>query len=303
VWFDSGVTHACVLRRRVLICVRRRTCTWRDQTSTVAGSSPRCSPASGPMVRRRTDSRAHPWLHGGRGGTQDVQVPRQHHPGAQGHDEPARSGCPAPVAGRRRTTATRSACPMRSSSAPADAYRRIRNTARFLLANLNGFDPAQDLLPPQETAAAPGPLGADAAARAAGGAAPGLRRLPVPPGLPRLHNFCANEMGGFYLDIIKDRQYTTRADSLPRRSAQSALYLHRRCAGALDGAVLSFTAEEIWENLAGRARETRCCWRPGGRALRLDCPPTAPSMRISGTRIVVGARGREPPSRVSARRR
>ena len=67
-----------------------------------------------------------------------------------------------------------------------------------------------------------------------------------------MHNFCSGELGGFYLDVIKDRQYTTQADSQPRRSAQTALYHLAEALACWIAPVLSFTAEEIWENLPGQ---------------------------------------------------
>ena len=67
----------------------------------------------------------------------------------------------------------------------------------------------------------------------------------------RAHNFCSGELGGFYLDIIKDRQYTTGADSFPRRSAQTALFHLAEALCRWIAPILSFTAEEIWENLPG----------------------------------------------------
>ncbi len=132
----------------------------------------------------------------------------------------------------------------------ADAYRRIRNTARFLLANLNGFEPQRDGVAPAQMLA--------------------LDRWVVDRALllqqeleeaydqyrfwnvySKVHNFCVQELGGFYLDIIKDRQYTTRADSLPRRSCQTALYHIAEALVRWIAPVLSFTAEEIWEHLPG----------------------------------------------------
>ncbi len=67
----------------------------------------------------------------------------------------------------------------------------------------------------------------------------------------KLHNFCANDLGGFYLDVIKDRQYTTQADSVARRSAQTAMYHIGEALVRWIAPILSFTAEEIWENLPG----------------------------------------------------
>ena len=67
----------------------------------------------------------------------------------------------------------------------------------------------------------------------------------------RVHNFCGGELGGFYLDIIKDRQYTTPTDSLARRSAQTALWHLAEALCRWVAPILSFTADEIWENLPG----------------------------------------------------
>src|SRR5690606_2246763 len=72
----------------------------------------------------------------------------------------------------------------------------------------------------------------------------------------KLHNFCSNDLGGFYLDVIKDRQYTTRADSRARRSAQTALYHIAEALVRWVAPILSFTAEEIWENLPGTRPES-----------------------------------------------
>jgi isoleucyl-tRNA synthetase len=154
-----------------------------------------------------------------------------------------------------------------------DAYRRIRNTARFLLANLAGFDPAQDMLPDEQLL----PLdrwALDAAARLQEDLRRAYDGYQFHLVCSRLHNFCANEMGGFYLDIIKDRQYTTRADSVPRRSAQTALY---RIADALArwmAPILSFTADEIWENLPGEREDSvlLAAWGPALARLPADSP-------------------------------
>ncbi|WP_375740180.1 isoleucine--tRNA ligase [Pseudomonas boanensis] len=137
----------------------------------------------------------------------------------------------------------------------ADAYRRIRNTARFLLANLNGFDPAKDLLPAADMLA----LDRWAVDRAL------LlqRELEEAYGeyrfwnvYSRVHNFCVQELGGFYLDIIKDRQYTTAADSVARRSCQTALFHIAEALVRWVAPILAFTAEEIWQYLPGERNES-----------------------------------------------
>ncbi|WP_348658583.1 class I tRNA ligase family protein, partial [uncultured Stutzerimonas sp.] len=72
----------------------------------------------------------------------------------------------------------------------------------------------------------------------------------------KVHNFCVQELGGFYLDIIKDRQYTTGADSLPRRSCQTALYHIAEALVRWIAPILSFTADEIWQYLPGERNES-----------------------------------------------
>ncbi len=137
----------------------------------------------------------------------------------------------------------------------ADAYRRLRNTSRFLLANLNGFDPDSNLLDPEQMLC----LDRWALER--------TRKLQEQVRLAYesyefhriyqlAHNFCAVDMSSFYLDIIKDRQYTTQADSIPRRSAQTALYHVVEALVRWLAPILSFTAEEIWQQLPGSRAES-----------------------------------------------
>ncbi|MEK6748350.1 MAG: isoleucine--tRNA ligase [Pseudomonadota bacterium] len=130
----------------------------------------------------------------------------------------------------------------------ADAYRRLRNTARFLLSNLHGFDPARDLVRPDEMIA----LDRWAVQRAQTlqmEIVAAYDTYDFPQIYQLLHNFCSVDMGSFYLDVVKDRQYTGKADGQPRRSTQSAMY---HIVGALArwmAPVLSFTAEEIYLNI------------------------------------------------------
>ena len=137
----------------------------------------------------------------------------------------------------------------------ADAYRRIRNTARFLLSNLSGFDPAQHLLPAEDMLA----LDRWAVDRALLlqreiiEAYDGYRFLNV---YQKVHNFCVQELGGFYLDIIKDRQYTTAADSTARRSCQTALFHISEALVRWVAPILAFTADELWQYLPGERNES-----------------------------------------------
>ncbi|NND67769.1 MAG: isoleucine--tRNA ligase [Halioglobus sp.] len=132
----------------------------------------------------------------------------------------------------------------------ADSYRRIRNTARFLLSNLNGFDPASDVVPCADLL----PLdqwAVDQAARLQDELEELYRGYHFHQVYQKLHNFCATDLGGIYLDIIKDRLYTTQADSRARRSAQTAMFHITEALVRWIAPILSYTAEEIWENLPG----------------------------------------------------
>ena len=137
----------------------------------------------------------------------------------------------------------------------ADSYRRIRNTCRFMLANLNGFEPSTDAFPTAELLA----LDYWVVRRCQLLQAEVIRHYHDYNFLnvyQKLHNFCVIELGGFYLDVIKDRQYTTRADSLPRRSTQTAMFHILEMFTRLLAPVLSFTADEIWQNIPGERVES-----------------------------------------------
>jgi isoleucyl-tRNA synthetase len=137
----------------------------------------------------------------------------------------------------------------------ADAYRRMRNTARFLLANMVGFDPVEHALAPNDMIM----LDRWVVARAAQLQEEVIRAYAAYEFhhiYQKVHNFCANDLGGFYLDVIKDRQYTTRADSVARRSTQTAMYFIAEALVRWLAPILSFTAEEIWRNLPGKREES-----------------------------------------------
>ena len=132
----------------------------------------------------------------------------------------------------------------------ADAYRRIRNTARFLLANLSGFNPATDLVQPEEMVVVDRwAVGRAQAAQADITAS--YENYDFHEVIQRLMQFCSVEMGSFYLDIIKDRQYTAKGDSLARRSCQTALWHIVEALVRWMAPIMSFTADEIWGYLPG----------------------------------------------------
>jgi isoleucyl-tRNA synthetase len=137
----------------------------------------------------------------------------------------------------------------------ADSYRRIRNTARFLLANMTGFDPARDQLAASDMLALDRWV-VDAAARLQDEIIAAYEDYNFHLVYQKLHNFCVNELGGFYLDVIKDRQYTTKDDCVARRSAQTALNHIAQAMVRWIAPILSFTADEIWNALpASSAKE------------------------------------------------
>ena len=137
----------------------------------------------------------------------------------------------------------------------ADAYRRIRNTARFLLSNLDGFDPATDCVPAEQMIELDRWV-VDAAARLQDEVVQAYDEYRFHNVYQKVHNFCVQELGGFYLDIIKDRQYTTGEDSLPRRSCQTALYHIAEALVRWVAPILVFTADEIWQHLPGERNES-----------------------------------------------
>ncbi len=137
----------------------------------------------------------------------------------------------------------------------ADAYRRIRNTARFLLGNLDGFDPASHALPLDQLL----PLdryAVDLAARLDADIRQHYRDYRFLSIYQGLHHFCSLDMGAFYLDIIKDRLYTLPVDHPARRSAQTAMQHVLEALVRWLAPVCCFTAEEIWAEMAGERPES-----------------------------------------------
>jgi isoleucyl-tRNA synthetase len=136
----------------------------------------------------------------------------------------------------------------------ADAYRRIRNTARFLLGNLHGFEPARDLRPLDDMVA----LDRWAVHRAwqvQEEIANAYARYDFAAVVQALVNFCSVDLGSLYLDVTKDRLYTLREDSPARRSAQSAMYRISEAFVRWIAPILSFTADEMWQALPGKRED------------------------------------------------
>jgi isoleucyl-tRNA synthetase len=137
----------------------------------------------------------------------------------------------------------------------ADGYRRIRNTARFLMSNLTGFDPTKHTVAPADMMALDRWM-VDRTLQLQNEIHEDYENYAFLKIYQKVYNFCESTLGGFYLDIIKDRQYTTQADSLTRRSCQTALYHVAEALVRWIAPILSFTADEIWQHLPGERGET-----------------------------------------------
>ncbi|MEO8717229.1 MAG: isoleucine--tRNA ligase [Burkholderiales bacterium] len=136
-----------------------------------------------------------------------------------------------------------------------ESYRRIRNTLRFLLANTSDFDAAQQAVPVAQM------LEIDryalaVTARLQKEVAEDYACYQFHLVAQKLQGFCAEDLGAFYLDILKDRLYTCGAESAPRRSAQTALWHVTHALVRLMAPILSFTAEELWQTFTGDASDS-----------------------------------------------
>ncbi len=130
----------------------------------------------------------------------------------------------------------------------SDAYRKIRNTARYMLGNLNGFDPDKDALPVSDM------LSIDRWALSRldaliAKAIEGYETFEFHQAFHAIHNFCVVDMSNFYLDVIKDRLYVEKADSRERRAAQTAMFIILDAMTRLLAPILAFTSDEIWQSM------------------------------------------------------
>jgi isoleucyl-tRNA synthetase len=162
----------------------------------------------------------------------------------------------------------------------ADGYRRIRNTARFLLGNLHGFDPRTQLVAADDMVA----LDRWIVHRAHGlqaRIADAYGRYDFAEVVHALGNFCSVDLGALYLDVTKDRLYTMPEDSRGRRSAQSAMYHVAEAFARWIAPILAFTADELWAHLPPPAAGERegnvlfATWYEGLSALAEDAPLAA----------------------------
>lgn len=132
----------------------------------------------------------------------------------------------------------------------SDSYRRIRNTLRYLLANLDGFNPDQDTVAFDEMLALDRWM-VDRTARLQAEILSAYDKYQFHIIYQKLHNFCVVDLSSFYIDIIRDRQYTMQTKSVGRRSSQTALYHVAEAVVRWIAPILCFTADEIWRLLPG----------------------------------------------------
>ena len=137
----------------------------------------------------------------------------------------------------------------------SDGYRRLRNTARFLLSNLDDFNPAQDCVAHSDLLALDRWV-LDRALALQEEVKVAYDTYQFQQIYQKVHHFCVIDLGGFYLDIIKDRQYTAKADGLARRSAQTAMYHVLEALTRWLAPIISYTADEIWQYLPGERSES-----------------------------------------------
>jgi len=137
----------------------------------------------------------------------------------------------------------------------ADVYRRLRNTARYLLSNLHQFEPAQHSLPISDLLALDR-WAIDKAFTLQQEVQSAYESYEFHSIYQKVHHFCSVELGGFYLDILKDRQYTCQEGSVARRSGQTAMFHIAEALVRWLAPILSFTAEEIWRHMPGERKES-----------------------------------------------
>ncbi|HKU79281.1 MAG TPA: isoleucine--tRNA ligase [Rhodanobacteraceae bacterium] len=246
VWFDSGVTHFCVLDQRPEL--RRST---GDQVMYLEGSDQHRGWFQSSLLTSCAMHGRAPFdevlTHGFTVDAQGRKMSKSLGNGIEPQDVMNRYGADIlrlwiASADYRNEMALSEEILKRV----ADSYRRIRNTCRFLLGNLDGFDPAVDLLTVDRCL-----LLDQWAIRSArdvqDAVVAAYARYDFPEVVQRVQNFCTNEMGALYLDITKDRLYTMPTGSHGRRSAQSAMFRILEAMVRWLAPLFAFTAEEIWQ--------------------------------------------------------
>jgi len=246
VWFDSGVTHFCVLDQRPEL--RRNT---GDQVMYLEGSDQHRGWFQSSLLTSCAMHGHAPFdevlTHGFTVDAQGRKMSKSLGNGIEPQDVMNRYGADIlrlwiASADYRNEMALSEEILKRV----ADSYRRIRNTCRFLLGNLAGFDPAVDLLAVDRCLLLD-QWAIHSARDVQDAVVAAYARYDFPEVVQRVQNFCTNEMGALYLDITKDRLYTMPTGSHGRRSAQSAMFRILEAMVRWLAPLFAFTAEEIWQ--------------------------------------------------------
>jgi isoleucyl-tRNA synthetase len=137
----------------------------------------------------------------------------------------------------------------------SDGYRRLRNTARYLLSSLEDFDPAKDKVDSKDMLALDRWI-VDRAYQLQEEVIASYEAYHFQQIFQKVHHFCAMDLGSFYVDIVKDRQYTAKADGLARRSTQTAMYHVVEALSRWLAPIISYTADEIWQYIPGDRKES-----------------------------------------------
>ena len=162
-----------------------------------------------------------------------------------------------------------------------EAYRRIRNTLRFLLANTADFDPKRHAVEVERMVEIDR-YAVALATKMQEASLADYERYQFHLVTRRMQVFCSEDLGAFYLDVLKDRLYTCGAESHPRRSAQTALYHITQSLVRLMAPVLSFTAEEVWRQFAGHSADDSVFFQT---AYRLPAVADASALLDKWTRL------------------
>ncbi len=252
VWFDSGSTHACVLAVRPELA--------RPADLYLEGSDQHRGWFQSSLLTSVADSGKAPYkavlTHGFTVDAQGQKMAKSKGNGIEPQEITKSLG--ADVL-RLWIAATDTRAEMSLSpeilKRVTEAYRRLRNTARYLLANLAGFNPDTDIVALDDLLV----LDRAALARTAEfdrSVREAYEDFQFHIVYQRLHHFCVVDLGAFYLDVLKDRLYTSPADSRERRSAQTVLWHMLQVFVRHLAPILSFTAEEVWQYVPGTRAES-----------------------------------------------
>ncbi len=152
----------------------------------------------------------------------------------------------------------------------SESYRKIRNTARFILGNISDFDPNRDMVP-DEALEEIDRWALMRLTRLRTEVVQAYERYAFHEALHKMHNFCVVDLSNFYLDVLKDRLYVEKADSVTRRAAQTAMYRILSALTRMLCPILAFTSEEIWSYMPHRTEDD-------GRAAVLNEMPSESEM-------------------------